>query len=139
MHLTRREIEKLWWHEVYENYSDESFKSEMRVNRDTFEYVLNVIHDQIVLTATNLKPNPTPPNRQLGLTISRLATGCCCKTLAALLGLSVPSVNEFFNKICGFLVHNLYDQYVRLPETEAEWKAKVKGYFENYEFSIVGA
>ena len=135
----QRNVEKLWWLEVYQKYSDEDFKSEMRLNRDTFNYILNEIHDQIVLTPTNLKPNPTPPHRQLGLTIYRLATGCSCNTLAALFGLSIPCVNEFFNKICRILVRKLYNQYVRLPETEAEWGAEVKGFLENYEFPCVGA
>ena len=56
--------------------------------------------DSIVLTQTNLKPNPTPPYRQLGLTIYQLATGCNYKTVAALFGFSGLSVNEFLYKIC---------------------------------------
>ena len=58
----QRNVEKLWWSEVYQNCSDHDFKSEMRLNLDTFNYILDSIHDQIVLTPTNLKPNPTPPH-----------------------------------------------------------------------------
>ena len=36
----QRNVEKLWWLEVYQKYSDEDFKSEMRLNRDTFNYSL---------------------------------------------------------------------------------------------------
>ena len=124
---------------MYQNYSDQDFKSEIRLNRDTFNYNLDAIHDQIVLTSTNLKPKPTSPHRKLGLTIYRLATGCSCKTLATLLGLSVRSANEFFGKICRIMVGTLYDQYFRSPETETEWGGKVKGFLENYEFLCVGA
>ena len=110
----------------------------MHLNSDTFNYTLDAIHDQIVLTLVNLKPNPTPPHWQLSLAHYELATGFSCNTLAAQFDLSVPSINEFFNKICRILVGTLYDQYVHLPETEDEWGAKVKGFLENYKFSCVG-
>ena len=92
-----------------------------------------------MLTPTNLKPNPTPPQWQLGSTIYGLTTGCSCNTLAALFSLSVPCVNEFFNKICRILVSKLYGQYVRLPKTEGVWGADVKGFLEDCEFPCVGA
>ena len=41
----QRNFEKFCWSEVYENYSDRDFKSKMGLNRDTFNYVLDVIHD----------------------------------------------------------------------------------------------
>ena len=86
----------------------------MRLNRHTFNYILDVVNDQIVLTLKKLKPNPTLPHQLLGLTIYYLATGCKCKTLVALLRLSVPSVNEFLNKICRILVGTLYNQYINM-------------------------
>ena len=39
----QREIEKPWWLEVYQNYRDENFKSEMSLNRDTFNYIFNYL------------------------------------------------------------------------------------------------
>ena len=134
-----RNVEKLWWIEVYERYSDDDFKSEMRVNRDTFNFILDAIYEDILLKPTNLKPNPTPPHRQLGLTVYRLATGCSFKTLAALFGLSIPSTDIFFNKVCRFIVKRLYDQYVHLPRTEEDWEYEVKGFLENYGFPCIGA
>ena len=65
----QRYAEKLWSPEVYQNYSDQDFKSEMRFNRDTFNYILDAIYGQIVLFPTNLEPNHTPPHPRLGLTI----------------------------------------------------------------------
>ena len=117
----QREVEKLWWSEVYQNYTEEEFKGEMRLNRATFNFILGEVHEKLLLKPTNMKPYPTSPDRQLGLTIYRLATGCSCKTLSALFGLSIPSVDEFFNKVCRVLVSKLYDQYVFLPRNDAEW------------------
>ena len=33
----------------------------------------------------------------------------------------------------------MYDQYVGLPKSEAEWGAEVKGFLENFEFPYAGA
>ena len=112
----------------------------MRLNRDTFNYILDTIHDQIVLTPTNLKPNPAFPHWQPGPDHLLISNRSSCKTLAALFGFSAPSVSEIFSKICRILVGTLYNQYVRLPQTKAEWGAKVKGLLENYnKFLCVGA
>ena len=58
---------KLWWEDVY-NRKDEGFKSNIRINRETFNFVLNETHDDIVMSLTNLKHFPTPPDRQLAMT-----------------------------------------------------------------------
>ena len=98
---------------MYQNNSDQDFEFEMRLNCDMFNYILDAVPDQIVLTLANLKPNHIPPNQQLGLIIYRSAIGYSCKALSTLLDLSVLSVNEFFKKIFRILIGRLYDQYVR--------------------------
>ena len=72
---------KLCWADVYRNWSEEDFKAKMRINRATFNFILDGIYEDIILTPTNLKPNPTSPDRQLALTIYRLDTGCTYSTL----------------------------------------------------------
>ena len=37
------------------------------------------------------------------------------------------------------LVAKLYDRYVYLPSTDAEWEAEVRMFLENYKFPCVGA
>ena len=134
-----RDTAKLWWEDVYNHKKDESFKSKIRVNRETFNFVLNEIHDDIVMSPTNLKPFPTPPDRLLAMTLYRFTTGCTYSTLSDLLGVSVSAANKFFNKICPVLVAKLYDRFVYLPSADAEWEAEVCGFLENYEIPCVGA
>ena len=43
-----KNFEKLWSSEVYQNYSDQDFKSKMCINHDIFNYIQDAIHDQIV-------------------------------------------------------------------------------------------
>ena len=33
----------------------------------------------------------------------------------------------------------MYDDYVKMPDSEEEWKAELIGFIENYEFPCVGA
>ena len=60
----------MWWADVYRNCSEDDFKAKMRINRTTFNFIFDGIYEDIILTSTNLKQNPTSPDRQLALTIS---------------------------------------------------------------------
>ena len=43
----------LWWADVYRNWSEEDFKTKMRINRTAFNYILDGIYEDIILTPTN--------------------------------------------------------------------------------------
>ena len=68
------------------HWKDEDFKNKSRINHETFNFVLKNIH-------ANLKPFPTPPDRQLSMTLYRFATGCTYSTLPDLFGVSVSAAN----------------------------------------------
>ena len=110
----------------------------MRLKRETFNIILGNVSDQIELTRTNLEPNPRSTHHQLAL-IYRLATGWSFLTLQDLFGVSISSASIFFNKVCRVIVANIYDFSVTLPSTDEEWKAKLKGFMENYGLPCVGA
>ena len=57
-----RDTGKLWWANVYCNSSMGDFKVKMRINRTTFNFALDGIYEDIILTPTNLKPHPTSPD-----------------------------------------------------------------------------
>ena len=115
-----RTVGKLWWSEVYNNWFDDNFKEKMRIRRDKFDQILVKTRDQKELTPTNLNTFPTSPNRQLPLTIYRLATGCFYATLSDVFGVSLSFASIFLNKIYKVIVANLYDTYVKLPTTDIE-------------------
>ena len=71
-----RNAGKLWWRNVYFNWDNEQLKSKFRLTKDNFNIILNRIEASIVKTPTNLVPEYTKLNRQLGLTIYKLAHGC---------------------------------------------------------------
>ena len=134
-----REHGKVWWSFCYTTWSDEDFKLNMRVERETFELILHVVRPSIEKQPTNLNPEPTTCDRQLALTIYRLAHGCSFLTLQNLFGVSVSLAGIVFNHVCRVLVREMYDQYVRLPETLEEWTKELSGFIENYEFPCIAA
>ena len=96
----------------------------MRITRTTFNNLLNILWDELVLTPTNLKPEPTTPDRQLALTLYRLAHGVTYTVLEDVFGISKESGCMFFNKVIRLIVAYIYDEYVKLPETDDEWEAE---------------
>ena len=123
----------------YYNWSDKKFKKSFRITRDIFEHILEEILPDLIKTPTPMKPNPITPATQLAITLYRLAHGCSLSALEDVFGWSIPANDKTFNYVCRVLVQRLYDRYVRLPETEEEWTAEIKGFTENYEFPCVGA
>ena len=71
-----KNVGKLWWRNVYFNWDNEQFKSKFRLTKDNFNIILNRIEASIVEMPTNPVPEPIEPNRQLGLTIYKLARSC---------------------------------------------------------------
>ena len=68
----KRNRDKTWWTYGYQNWDDVEFKKRMGATRETFEYLLQIVYDEIVKKPTNMDPNPTPPDRQLAMTLYRL-------------------------------------------------------------------
>ena len=52
------------------------------------------------------------------------------------MSISLASVT---NKVCRVLVATLYNRYAKLPQTDEEWKAELKGSLQNYAIPCVGA
>ena len=127
-HNKKREIGKMWWDELYTTRRDEEFKEKIRVNRKTFNTILDVLKDELILQPTNLNTSPTSPDRQLAYSV-----------LEDVFAVSIESGCVFFNKVCRLLVAHFYDDYVKLPETDEEWEAELRGFIENDGFPCVGA
>ena len=70
-------------------WTEEEFKKRLRIKRETFEYIIGEIRLAIKKEPTNLKPNPTSDDRQLAITLYRLAQGCSFSTRSDLFGVSI--------------------------------------------------
>ena len=86
-----------WWTNGYQTWTEEEFKKRLWIKRETFEYIIGEIRLDIKKEPTNLKSNPTSDDRQLAITLYRLAHGCSFSTLSGLFGVSISLGGETFN------------------------------------------
>ena len=123
----------------YRGFPSEEFKKQVRIQSKTFDMILSIVETYLTKEGTNLNQHPISVNRQLGLTLYRLGHGASFTTLSQLFGVSISLASVTFNKVCRVLAATLYNRYVKLPQTDEEWKAELKGFLENYEFPCMGA
>ena len=111
--------------------SDEKFSEKKRINRTTFSLLLNTLWDGLLLTPTNFVPEPISPDRQLTVSLYRLAHVVTYTFLEDIFGLLKESGCVFFNKVIRLNVAYFNDEYVKLPETDKQREVEVRGFIEN--------
>ena len=121
-----------WWRNGYRSWDDKALKKRLRMNRATFEFILEAVKDDIV-------KEPTPPAMQLAICLYRLAHGSAYSTIGDLFGVAESTAAVIFNNVCKVLVSALYDQFVCLPRNTDEWKQELESFLENWEFPCVDA
>ena len=128
---------KEWWDRCYRDFASEEFKKQVRIQHETFDMILNIVEPYVTKKETNLNQHPVSVNRQLGLTLYRLGHGASFTTLSRLFVVSISLDSVTFNKVCRVLVATLYNRYIKLPLTDEQWDAELKGFLENYKFPCV--
>ena len=58
------ERSRVWWEKEYRNWTEKQFKKRLRMNREKFQFILNVITDDITNETTEFK-GPIPPECEL--------------------------------------------------------------------------
>ena len=92
----------MWWDELYTTRRDEEFKEKIRVNRKTFNTILDVLKDGLILQPTNLNPSRTSPDRQLALALYRLAHDRTYSVLEDVFAVSIESGMRIFQQGMSF-------------------------------------
>lgn len=70
-----------------------------------------MLWDQLLITPTSPVPHPTSSDRQLGLTIYRLAQSVTCNVLGNVFGVWMEVGCVFFNKVVCLIVPN-FNKYL---------------------------
>ena len=60
-------------------------------------------------------------------------------TAGDLFGVSESLADESFNNLVRLLVAKLYDTYVKMSSTGAEWETGIQGFIEKYKLTCVGS
>ena len=99
-----RTQQKEMWSFGYSTWTDAQFKARVRVNRDTFNFILDEIRPDIEKTPTNLKPTPIEAHRQLGLSLYRLAHGSDFQVIEDVFGVSKSLGIKTFNHVIRVMI-----------------------------------
>ena len=87
-----------WWENGYCQWTEEQFKIGPRVTRETFEFILETVTDDIAKETTKFK-ELTSPQCQHSLTLYRLAHGCSYTTIGDLFGVAPSTACTSFNHV----------------------------------------
>ena len=103
-----------------ERYSDERFKMTFRISRETFNYILNRIREEIECKCTSNIEEATPPEVKLAVALYRFAKGDYYYTISKLTGLGVATVCNFTIEVSKAIVNSLWDDHVlvHFPKTQ---------------------
>ena len=123
---------------MYQNWDEEQFREKIHIFKCNFDHVESIIRIFIEKAPTNLVPDPRKPEKQYALPIYRLVHGCSFAVISDQFGESKALAIETFNHVIRELLAYFYNDYVKMPENEDEWKEGLKGFIENYEFPCVG-
>ena len=126
-----REVGKVRWDNAHNNWDNEQFKDRVHISKQTFSFILNAINQFIVKPPANIAPNPSKPERQLGLTNYRLARECLIPLVSDLFGISKSLAIKAFNHVVRELMLRFYSDYIKVPKNENEWINEIKGFIEN--------
>ena len=124
-----------WWDYGFCNWTNNQFKKRLKVNRETFNDILESMRELLTKETTKFK-EPVSPERQLGMTLYRLAHGCSFITAGDLFGIVPCTACKIFNEVICLIVLVFYDEYVTLPHTEQEWEAELTVFLEDYDFRV---
>ena len=124
-----RNAAKLCWTNGYKNWDDSQFNHRLRVSRETFELVLQRIEIYIVKEPTNIVPFPIEAHRQLGTTLYRCPHGCTFSAVADLFRVFMSLDEQVFASVSRELIQNLFMEFVKMPNTEEEWRQEAHIFF----------
>ena len=89
-----RDEQKRFWSNGFTTWTPEQFKENLRIDKETFLFILSQIAEDIRKEPTVIVPNPIEEHRQLALTVYRMAHGCSFKVLQHIFGVSVSLATE---------------------------------------------
>ena len=115
-----------WWGNGLLNWGECEFKQRLRVTRETFNIILDHIREDIKKQPTNLKPFPTTPEQQLGLTLYRLVHGCHFLRSLICLEYQYHLLDKLFTKLLVLWLHECTIHLLYYPKIKQNRKLNLK-------------
>ena len=119
------------WFEIHFNNQaipPHYFKTQLQMDRDTFDVLLNLLHRSLLRQNTSLR-DCIPPEKVLTLGLYRLAHGNSYSTIGANFGVGKSVVIEAVQDVTEALF-DMRNEYIKSPVTEAETIASIETFSE---------
>ena len=117
---------------------EEFFRQRLRVRRNTFNRILNLLGHRLVRQPSRFR-DPLPPEEILALGLYRLGHGNSYVTIGPSFNLGKATAIEAVQDVVEAL-YEIRNVYIKFPETEAETVAATETFAELSELpNIVGA
>ena len=115
------------WFEIHFNnraIPPHYFKTQLRMDRDTFDVLVNLLHPYLLRQNTSLH-DCIPPEKVLAPGLYRLAHGNSYSTIGANFGVAKSTVIEAVQDVTEALF-DVRNEYIKSPVTEAETIASIE-------------
>ena len=126
---------------VWNSYTDERFKKTFRISKNTFNFILSPIRND--LEHQTINEDPITPECRLAICIYRLGRGDknYYYTIAKMAGLGASTVHEIVTQVCWLITEHLWEECVmkHIPRTEQEFKQKMKEMNDKWQFPFCWA
>ena len=117
--------------EAYHNYH--------RVDEETFNELLNLIHDRIKKRTTNMR-EPIDPGMRLAITLRYLASGDSYHSLEFNFRVPHNTISGIVTETCQALYEELNREFLPCPTSEDKWLDVARGFARRWQFhNCVGA
>ncbi|XP_022906222.1 uncharacterized protein [Onthophagus taurus] len=115
------------------NADDEKFRSFFRLNKEQFNFVLNLVHADLKKQSTNCVKNPISPEEKLALTLRFLATGETFKSLSFAFRISSSYISIVVRETLEVLCLRLVPIFLP-PQNEIDMKEKAQEFWNKWNF-----
>ena len=100
-----------FWDHIVQTFSEDEWKENFRISRETFAYLCNKLRSKIQRKDTCMRMAVTVEHR-LAITLWCLATCCEYRTIGHLFGLARSTVCVIVHDTCAAIVNTLQSQYI---------------------------
>ncbi|KAK5639766.1 hypothetical protein RI129_010577 [Pyrocoelia pectoralis] len=107
-------------HDELANEDPKHFRNFLRMDKDTFEYLLKLIQPAIEKENTIMRECISARDR-LTVTLRYLATGESYKSLMFSFRIGHSTISKFVPEVCTAIYNGLKAEYLKTPVTPAEW------------------
>lgn len=109
----------------------ENYRRYLRMNVDTFDYVLEKLRPFITKQTTVMR-KPISAEEQLAITLRYLATGESFSSLMFQYRVSELAIRQLIPRVCFGILDTLMDEWMSFPKCAADWERIAKGYEDKW-------